>query len=106
MQLIALVLSFVAVFGATWLMCMRASDWRTERWDETPRAYLLALGPVAWLLLTLMARSHLYSGDLTSNEMTVALVLGLPFGVAVFLILAKIRPGVAGARPITLIARD
>ncbi len=106
MQLIALVLSFVAVFGATWLTCMRASDWRTERWEKTPRAVLLALAPGAWLLLLLMVRSHIYSGDLTSDEMTIALVLGLSFGVAIYLIAAKFRPGTAGARPITLIAKD
>jgi cytochrome bd-type quinol oxidase subunit 2 len=106
MQLLALALSFLAVFGATWLLCMRASDWRTERWENTPRALLLALGPGAWLLLILVVRSHLYSGDLESDQMTIALLLGLPFGVAIYLIAAKIRPGIAGARPITLIARD
>jgi hypothetical protein len=106
MKLIALALSFVAMFGAAWMVCMRASDWRTDRWDRKSRAFVLALGPIAWLLLVLIVRAHIYPGNLRSDEMKIALFLGFPCGIAIYSLLAWIRPGTAGARRIALIAHD
>ena len=107
MKLLALVLNFVAMFGATWMVCMRASDWRTNRWETTSRAVLLVLGSMAWLLAFLTIGTLVYPGSLRdSDEMKIALCLGLPCGIAIYALLAWIRPGAAGARPIALIARN
>jgi hypothetical protein len=106
MELIARILSFIAMFGAMWLWCMRASDWGTDRWQQPIRAYVLLLAPGAWLILVFAVRNYVYLGDLRSDAMSIATVLGFPTAIATYTLLAWIRPGTLGAYRITWFDRN
>ncbi len=100
MKQLALISHFLAMFGITWMVCMRATDWGTDRWDRTARWAPLVFGGLAWAVALKLLGDAIYPGDANrSDEMTVALVAGLPAAIAAYALLAKLRPGTAGARP-------
>jgi hypothetical protein len=93
---------FTAMFGATWLMCMRASDWNTDRWSAGSRYIPLVFGALGWLALFTWLGRSLYSGDASKSDgVAIALIAGLPTGVAAYALVARVRPGTAGARRMT-----
>jgi hypothetical protein len=99
METAATALHFLAMFGATWLMCMRSSDWNTDRWATGTRWAKLVFGAIAWLLLLLWLGRKLFPGDpMQSTKLTVALVAGIPIGVLAYAIVARFWPGLAGAQ--------
>lgn len=100
MRFIALSLSFVAMFGATWLMCMRASDWNTDRWNRDSRWIPLVFGGMAWLVIFSWLTREAYPGNARrSTEMVVAFIAGAPIAVLAYATVARVRPGAVGARP-------
>ncbi|WP_418318875.1 hypothetical protein [Piscinibacter sakaiensis] len=98
MKQIALCLNFLAMFGATWMLCMRASDWRTDRWEKTSRWMPLVFGAMAWLVALMWLGENLYPGNAKkSDEMIIAFVVGLPAGIIAYALIAWLSPGTAGA---------
>ena len=99
MRLIALLCYFLAMFGATWLMCARASDWNTDRWNQDSRWIPLVFGAMAWLAAFMWLGQQAFPGNARkSTEMTIALIAGLPTGIAFYALFARVKPGLAGAR--------
>ena len=99
MKTVALLCSFIAMFGATWLLCMRCSDWNTERWHRDSRWIPLILGALAWLAAFMWLGEQAFPGNVRKSAgMTVALLAGAPAAILLYVILARVRPGAAGAQ--------
>jgi hypothetical protein len=99
MKSFTLILNFLAMFGAAWMLCMRASDWRTDRWDQTSRWMPLVLGAMAWLVAFTWLGGSVYPGNARKSDgMTIALLAGLPSGIVTYALVAWLSPGTAGAQ--------
>jgi hypothetical protein len=98
MNLLALLCYFLAMFGTTWMLCMRSSDWNTERWSEKTRWMKLVFGALAWILVFIWLGQQLYPGDAKQSEpMSYAFVTGMPSAIAIYALVAWLSPGTAGA---------
>ena len=98
MNIVALSFYFVATFGLVWLLCVRASDWQTDRWSDGPRAMALILGACAWLFCFGFLGEKLFDGNAKrSDAVMIASAGGVLGALVMYVFMARVRPGFLGA---------
>lgn len=92
MKLIASVCYFIAIFGATWMVCVRASDWNTSRWSDGKRAMMLVFGAAAWVVALVWLGDQLFIGNLgRSDVVAIASLSGFLASILLYLLAAYRR---------------
>ena len=89
MKIIAITCYSVAIFGAAWMICVRASDWNTGRWGDGIRAMKLVFGAAAWVFVLVSLGDRMLVGDMgRADAVAIGSISGFVSGLVLYFVAA------------------